>query len=491
MIADDTIAAISTAPGVGAIAIVRFSGPDAWTIAQKIFSPRVFSESAKNEKNWIPKSHLATIGYIRKPDSEQYIDEVVLIAYQGPNSYTGEDLVEINCHGSPIVTREILTLALQNGARLAQKGEFTKRGFLSGRLDLTQAEAVLDIIHSKTERQSHLALSALKGHLGEEIKAVRRRLLELTTRIVAGIDFPEEVGELDVSDIEAVTDQAIERLESLARTARSGRYLREGLKLAIVGRPNAGKSSLLNALLNFERAIVTDVPGTTRDSIEEPVDVNGVPVILIDTAGVRATEDAVEQIGIERTKKAIDEAELVVFLIDGQKGIGHEEEVIAEKLLESGRSFLPVVNKSDLLTGAQSAGLLLNFSDSTDANSGSESSAKMAAALASPICAAAPLKISARSGSGLDDLKGCIESWALADSSLQELGGSLNQRQGELCHKSLDFLKALKQAASSGLPQDCLVTDLRSALGALDELSGDSVTEEVITEVFANFCIGK
>jgi tRNA modification GTPase len=475
MLPDDTIAAISTAPGVGAIAIVRLSGPSALTIAQKIFFPRSFLENGKIEK-WLPKSHQATIGYIRKPDSDQYVDEVVLIPYQGPNSYTGEDLVEINCHGSPIVTREILNLALENGARLAQKGEFTKRGFLSGRLDLTQAEAVLDLIHSKTERQSHLALSALKGQLGEEIKAVRARLLELTTRLVAGIDFPEEVGELDLSDIETIVSESMTRLESLARTARSGRYLREGLKLAIVGRPNAGKSSLLNALLNFERAIVTDVPGTTRDSIEEPVDINGVPVILIDTAGMRATQDAVEQIGIGRSKRAVGEAELVVFLIDGEKGTGEEEEVIAQILSECSRSFLPVINKCDLIPGG-------DFQLSPGP--------QLASALAAGICASAPIKISASLALGLDDLKRLIERWALSDLSLQELGGSLNQRQGELCLKSLDCLKELKMAAASGLPQDCLVTDLRGALDALDELSGESVTEEVISEVFANFCIGK
>ena len=475
MLQDETIAAISTANGVGAIAIVRLSGPLAFAIAQKIFFPRSFLQRAPNEK-WLPKSHQATIGYIRKTDDQQYVDEVVLIPYQGPNSYTGEDLVEINCHGSPIVTREILTLALQCGARLAQKGEFTKRGFLSGRIDLTQAEAVLDLIHSKTERQSHLALSALKGQLGEEIKDVRLKLRELTTRLVAGIDFPEEVGELDLSDIQKITDESIARLETLAKTARSGRYLREGLKLAIVGRPNAGKSSLLNALLNFERAIVTDVPGTTRDSIEEPVDVNGVPVILIDTAGVRATEDTIEQIGIERSKKAIDEAELVVFLIDGQKGAGAEEEVIAQILLTAGKSFLPLINKSDLMAGDNfnlAAGDLLTQ------------------ALSKEMCAHEPLKISASRGDGLEDLKQLIERWALSDQSLQELGGSLNQRQGELCLKSIDSLKGLKIAAQSGLPQDCLVTDLRGALDALDEISGEAVTEEVISQVFANFCIGK
>jgi tRNA modification GTPase len=261
MLIDDTIAAISTPSGVGAIAIVRLSGPDAFLIAQKIFVARKKNSenNFSSDKNWQPKSHQASIGYIQDPMTHHYLDEVVLIPYQGPNSYTGEDLVEINCHGSPIVTREILSILLSEGARLAERGEFTKRGYLAGRLDLTQAEAVLDLIHSKTEKQSQLALTVLTGHLGDEIKAVRARLVELLTRIIAGIDFPEEVGELDLTDIEKVTSECLSRVNVLAKTARSGRFLREGLKLAIVGRPNAGKSSLLNRLLNFERAIVTDI----------------------------------------------------------------------------------------------------------------------------------------------------------------------------------------------------------------------------------------
>ncbi|MBP9092671.1 tRNA uridine-5-carboxymethylaminomethyl(34) synthesis GTPase MnmE [bacterium] len=494
---DDTICALSTAPGVGAIAIVRLSGPEAFSIVQKIFLPRL--SQAKNSSikpdptppqlsaahDWQPKSHQATIGYIVQANQE-LVDEVVLIPYKGPNSYTGEDMVEINCHGSPIVTREILNLALQLGARLAQAGEFTKRGFLAGRIDLTQAEAVLDLIHSKTERQSRLALTVLKGQLGEEIKAVRSKLMELLTRIVAGIDFPEEVGDLPTDDIESITHDCIERLNQLAKTARSGRYLREGLKLAIVGRPNAGKSSLLNQMLNFERAIVTDIPGTTRDSIEEPIDVNGIPVILIDTAGVRVTEDAVEKIGIARTSKAIEASDLVVFLLDLSQGIGVEEEVIAAKLIEFERPYLIVKNKVDLKDKPDQASLQTKESP----HSKEEQILKVLATERAPVQAQA-IDISARYGNGLGQLKAAIEEWALAGSPLQELGGSLNQRQGQLCLRALESLNYLKDSVRAGLPHDCLGTDLRQAVDALDEISGVAVTEEVITEVFANFCIGK
>lgn len=503
---DDTICALSTAPGVGAIAIVRLSGPEAFSIVQKIFLPRLpeakksslkpdpISPQLSAAHDWQPKSHQATIGYIVQENQgkQELVDEVVLIPYKGPNSYTGEDMVEINCHGSPIVTREILNLALQLGARLAQAGEFTKRGFLAGRIDLTQAEAVLDLIHSKTERQSRLALTVLKGQLGEEIKAVRSKLMELLTRIVAGIDFPEEVGDLPTDDIESITNDCMARLNQLAKTARSGRYLREGLKLAIVGRPNAGKSSLLNQMLNFERAIVTDIPGTTRDSIEEPVDVNGIPVILIDTAGVRVTEDAVEKIGIARTSKAIEAADLVVFLLDLSQGIGVEEEVIAAKLIEFERPYLVVKNKVDLTNKVELKDkpdhASLPTKDSTQTKE--EQTLESLAAERAPVTAQ-PIDISARFGHGLEQLKAAIEEWALAGSPLQELGGSLNQRQGQLCLRALESLTYLKDSVKAGLPHDCLGTDLRQAVDALDEISGVAVTEEVITEVFANFCIGK
>ncbi len=455
----------------------------------KISSSSSLSASALGD--WQPKSHQATIGYIvqEKLGITEPVDEVVLIPYKGPNSYTGEDMVEINCHGSPIVTREILNLALAHGARLAQAGEFTKRGFLAGRIDLTQAEAVLDLIHSKTERQSRLALSVLKGQLGEEIKAVRSKLMELLTRIVAGIDFPEEVGDLATDDIESITHDCMARLDQLAKTSRSGRYLREGLKLAIVGRPNAGKSSLLNQMLNFERAIVTDIPGTTRDSIEEPVDVNGIPVILIDTAGVRVTEDAVEKIGIARTSKAIEASDLVVFLLDLSQGVGEEEEVIAAKLIEFERPYLVVKNKVDLKNKAESE----NQQNQQNEQEVENAEVPMLQNLAETKPAVQPqaIEISARYGNGLELLKAAIEEWALAGSPLQELGGSLNQRQGQLCLRALESLTYLKDSVKAGLPHDCLGTDLRQAVDALDEISGVAVTEEVITEVFANFCIGK
>jgi tRNA modification GTPase len=480
MFDEDTITAISTAPGVGAIAIVRVSGQRAFAILGEIFSERKNKTTVSDSKNnFVPESHRAYIGYIKDPSgaldplgADKIIDEVVVVTYRGPNTYTGEDLVEINCHGSPVVTREILNLVMTRGARLAEKGEFTKRGFLAGRLDLTQAEAVLDVIHCKTERQSHLALSVLQGHLGKRIKEIRSRLMELYTRIVAGIDFPEEVGDLDLADLEPIINESLDELKDLAQTARSGRFLREGLKLAIIGRPNAGKSSLLNRLLNFERAIVTDIPGTTRDSIEEPVDIRGIPVVVIDTAGLRETEDLVEKIGIERTTRSAEEADLTCILLDGtETGPLGEESLMAERLKELARPYFVAVNKCDLLDEKAIAKI--------------KEEKIIAGSLGDPII------ISALSGEGIEALKDVIENFALFDNSRKEISASLNERQGALCLKSVEALSRLAESAQAGLPQDCLASDLRLAVDALDAISGQVVTEEILTEVFANFCIGK
>lgn len=453
---DETIAAISTAPGVGAIAVVRASGKNALEIAKKIFrSGGGTVEVAQFKPNF------ATHGYIVDPKSGDTIDEVVLTAFQAPHTYTGEDLVEISCHGGPVVTAEILALLLTNGARLARPGEFTQRAFMAGKIDLTQAEAVLDIIQAKTMRQGRRALSALGGSLGERIRAVRNDLLELLTRIVAGIDFPEEIGDAPEPEVEKVIAGALQHLDELAKTARTGRYLRDGLKVAIVGRPNAGKSSLLNRLLQFERAIVTDIPGTTRDSLEEMLDINGIPIVLIDTAGIRHTEDQVEQIGIERSKKAIVESDLALFVLDVTQGWGQPDVQIAELL--TGKPYILIWNKNDVPAKHE----LYQLNDSI-----------------------ASIKISAITGENIDKLTAAIESFVFGDQSLRE-GPSLNARQAELCLKAAAALRLVESTLQAGYPQDCLATDLKTAVDALSEISGQSVSEEVITQVFATFCIGK
>ncbi len=452
----DTISAISTPPGSGAIAIVRISGPLATEIAQKIFSS---SQDALLPVNLKGNSHKAMHGFILQPQTQICVDDVVLIPYKEPASYTGEDLVEINCHGSPVIAREILELILSLGARLARPGEFTQRAYLSGKMDLTQAEAVMDLIQSKTKSQSRQAQAALSGQIGSKISNVRSDLVELLTRITAGIDFPEEVGEVPLDDLERIVVDSKARLTSLAQTMRAGRFLREGLRVSIVGQPNVGKSSLLNQFLKFERAIVTEIPGTTRDSIEELVELAGVPVLLVDTAGIRNTQDRVEQIGIDRTVASIEQADLVLFMIDGSKEFDHIDQKIESMIAE--KPFIMVKNKIDL----------------------GEAKNKM------PEDAIDQISISAKSGEGMDQLGECLARFVFSGS--QDKGASVNERQGELCLKALQSLVLLERAVSDDFPQDCLATDLKEAIIALSQACGTEVSEEVITQVFARFCIGK
>ncbi|CAN5422707.1 tRNA uridine-5-carboxymethylaminomethyl(34) synthesis GTPase MnmE [soil metagenome] len=461
MNSEETIAAISTAPGTAAIAIVRMTGPEAWTIAGKFFCSKTNKPLSDSFK-----SHLSMHGFVRDSASDQIVDEVVVIPYKGPNSYTGEDLVEINCHGGQIVTSEILSLCLAHGARLARQGEFTQRAYLNGRMDLTQAEAVLDVIQAKTGLQSRFAVSALKGELGGQIERVRVSLVELLSRIVAGLDFPEEVGDMPLDDLEKIVQDAVADLQVLLSTARSGRFLREGLRVAIAGKPNAGKSSLLNQLLKFERAIVTDVPGTTRDSLEELLDMNGIPVLLIDTAGIRATEDQVEKIGIERTQKAIAQSDLVLLVTDVLTGWTKDDKLVLD--LVADRPHIILANKVDLVPDFQ-------FSDNYLSNSQ----------------CLARIPISAKDGSGMTELSEAVELWVFNDQQLKDAGGSLNARQGELCERTLRSLALVQETAANNMPQDCLATDLKMAIDSLYEMSGEMVSEAIITNVFAKFCIGK
>lgn len=458
---DETIAAISTAPGTGAIAIVRMTGPEAWTITGKFFC----SKSKKPLFDSL-KSHVAMHGFVNDSSTDQIVDEVVVIPYKGPNSYTGEDLVEINCHGGQIVTSEILSLCLAHGARLARQGEFTQRAYLNGRMDLTQAEAVLDVIQAKTGLQSRFAVSALKGELGGQIEKVRVSLVELLSRIVAGLDFPEEVGDMPLDDLEKIVEEAGKDLQVLLTTARSGRFLREGVRVAIAGKPNAGKSSLLNQLLKFERAIVTDVPGTTRDSLEELLDLNGIPVLLIDTAGIRATDDQVEKIGIERTQKAIAQSDLVLLVTDVLTGWTDDDQLVLD--LVDDRPHIILANKVDLAPE-------FDFSDKYLSNNQ----------------CLARIPISAKTGSGIAALGDAVERWVFNDQQLRDSGGSLNARQGELCERALRSLALVQETAANNMPQDCLATDLKMAIDSLYEMSGEMVSEAIITNVFAKFCIGK
>lgn len=465
---EDTIAAISTTPGPSAIAVLRLSGKSAEKILQKIFSasPNFQSEKLIGEVPLL-KSHFAKHGYIYDPSTKDIVDEVVVTFFKGPQTYTGEDLVEISCHGGSLICHEMLALLIREGARLSRRGEFTERAFLNGKMDLTQAESVLDVIQAKTARQGRMAVSALTGRLGKQIDLVRANLINVQTRVVAGIDFPEEIGDAPEPEIEAVVKKSRADLFELARSARAGKFLREGLKLALVGRPNAGKSSLLNQLLKFERAIVTEIPGTTRDSIEEILDLNGIPVTLIDTAGIRHTDDRVEQIGIERSRKAIEESDLIVLLVDLQEGWSEQEDNIVA--ISEGKPLLIAGNKMDL-------------AKASDGENGFYPDRLTSASVAA-------LRISASTGENIKELTSKIEDWVYKDANRD--APSLNIRQSALCSKAVDCLSNVLDTVAAGMPQDCIASDLKIAIDALSEISGNAVSEEIISEVFAKFCIGK
>ncbi len=473
----DTIAAISTTPGPGAISVLRLSGKNAEKILQKIFSKRAdLNSEISNVEVPLIKSHFAKHGYIYDPSTKDIIDEVLVIFYRAPNSYTGEDLVEISCHGGPIICNELLALLVREGARLARPGEFTERAFVNGKMDLTQAESVMDIIQAKTAKQGRKSVSTLTGRLGSQINSCRSELMNLQTRIVAGIDFPEEIGDAPEPEIEHVVKGVLEKLKMLASSARAGKFLREGLKLALVGRPNAGKSSLLNQLLKFERAIVTEIPGTTRDSIEEILDLEGIPVTLIDTAGIRHTQDRVEQIGIERSKRAIEESDLVLLLLDLMEGFAEPEKQILA--YAEGKPVLLVGNKVDLIEAD------LNFNSCLSEIREKISSNLMTTELVSSVL------ISANTGKNLNELSKVIEDWVYKD-MIERDAPSLNMRQSALCTKAAVCLVNVLETLNAEMPQDCIASDLKIAIDALSEISGETVSEEIISEVFARFCIGK
>ncbi|HHW49137.1 MAG TPA: tRNA uridine-5-carboxymethylaminomethyl(34) synthesis GTPase MnmE, partial [Clostridiaceae bacterium] len=340
MFENDTIAAISTPLGTGGIGIIRISGDDAFKIAEKIF---------KGKKDFGSiKSHTINYGKIVDPESGETVDEALLTKMEKPNTFTREDVVEINCHGGIVVLRRILALVLKEGARLAEPGEFTKRAFLNGRIDLSQAEAVIDLINSKTDESSKAAINQLEGKLSGKLKEIRNKLIELIAHIEVTVDYPEH-------DIEEITAEMVYKevreirgmLEKLLKSFERGRIIREGLKIVIVGKPNVGKSSLLNELAGKNKAIVTDIPGTTRDIIEEYINIKGIPVKIIDTAGIRETEDIVEKIGVDRAAEAIESADLVLMVLDAHEGIQHEDMAIIEKIKD--KKHIIIVNKIDLV----------------------------------------------------------------------------------------------------------------------------------------------
>mgnify|MGYP003588829982 FL=1 len=459
--AEDTISAIVTAPGEAGVGIVRVSGPLAQNVGEALF------RSASGRKLAELPSHYASYGKVVNPVDGAMVDEVLLLVMRAPHSYTREDVVEIQCHGSHVSLRRILALTLSCGARLAEPGEFTKRAFLNGRLDLTQAEAVMDVIRAKTEASLRLAVRHLEGGLAAAIRAERERLLALIAHIEALLDYPEEEIE-EVSAQQAADGAALAaaKLQHLLDTADQGKVLREGLATVILGKPNVGKSSLLNALVRTQRAIVTDVPGTTRDVIAEYVNLRGVPLRIIDTAGIRETEDIVEKLGVERSRQMLEEADLVLVLLDTSRPLSTEDKEVLT------------------LLGAQKSLVLLNKSDLPPLWGEEE------------IRTLAPqqqvLRISLAAASGLKELEEAIVQQVYCGAASQGEGLlAVNVRQEALLQQAVRHLQEVGVAAAAGMPLDCLSIDLRAAWTLLGEITGDTVGEDMITEIFSRFCIGK
>ena len=459
--AEDTISAIVTAPGEAGVGIVRVSGPLAQNVGEALFC------SASGRKLAELPSHYASYGKVVNPVDGAMVDEVLLLVMRAPHSYTREDVVEIQCHGSHVSLRRILALTLSCGARLAEPGEFTKRAFLNGRLDLTQAEAVMDVIRAKTEASLRLAVRHLEGGLAAAIRAERERLLALIAHIEALLDYPEEEIE-EVSARQAADGAALAaaKLQHLLDTADQGKVLREGLATVILGKPNVGKSSLLNALVRTQRAIVTDVPGTTRDVIEEYVNLRGVPLRIIDTAGIRETEDIVEKLGVERSRQMLEEADLVLVLLDTSRPLSTEDKEVLT------------------LLGAQKSLVLLNKSDLPPLWGEEE------------IRTLAPgqqvLRISLAAASGLEELEEAIVQQVYCGAASQGEGLlAVNVRQEALLQQAVRHLQEVGVAAAAGMPLDCLSIDLRAAWTLVGEINGDTVGEDMITEIFSRFCIGK
>lgn len=462
MFTDDTIAAISTPLGEGGIGIVRLSGKDSIKIAERIFM-------SKNKSIKDSQSYRVLYGYIKDPSTGNKIDEVLATVMRAPHSYTREDVIEINCHGGMVTLRKTLELVLKQGARLADPGEFTKRAFLNGRIDLIQAEAVLDLIRSKTDESRRIAIEQLQGGLSEKVTVLRDRLTELCAHVEAYIDFPED--EIETASKQEMLDsmKEIERkLKKLLSTYNEARFFREGLSTAIVGRPNVGKSSLLNALLQKDRAIVTEIPGTTRDVIEEYLNINGLPLRIMDTAGIRAVQDIAEKEGVRRSLQSIENADLVIPIFDSSEPLKDEDFKVMEKI--KGKNVIVVMNKCDLPAVVYKVEL-----NSCLAPNNTNI-----------------MSISATRGDGLEELKERIFNTCLKDWKEEREGVVVTN----LRHKiSIENAKVSLERAITGLienqPLDIFAFELRDSLDRLGEIVGAVTTEDILNKIFNDFCIGK
>ncbi len=461
MYVEDTIAAISTPPGVGGIGIIRVSGKDAITIVDKIFiSPR------QKKLNKV-KTHTIHYGNIYNIKNDHIIDEVLISVMKKPKTYTKEDIVEINCHGGIVSTKNVLEEVLKAGARIAEAGEFTKRAFLNGRVDLIQAEAIIDIINSKTNVELESAVNQLEGSLSNKIFDIRNQLVNLAAHLQAAVDFPEEdIEELNEDKLKEVLLKINDKIENLINTADMGKIIRNGLSTAIIGKPNVGKSSLLNSLVRDKRAIVTEVAGTTRDIIEEYVNIHGVPLKIIDTAGIRETDDLVEKIGVKKSKEAIDQADLVILLLDGSEPLNTNDKYIID--IVKYKKTIVLINKTDLEEKIEYEYIKEVFEDNV------------------------LLNISVKEGIGLQQLENTIKEMFIGgEVTINDNAIITNIRHKDSLIKANENINNSLSALKIGMPIDMVSIDISNAIEYLGEIVGLTVSEEIIDQIFKQFCLGK
>ena len=454
-----TIAAIGTALSNSGISIIRISGKDSLSIINKIFKT-----NHEIEPNTI------VFGKILK--NNEFIDNVLLSYFKAPHSYTGEDVCEINCHGGTQITRQILEIVLENGARLAEPGEFSKRAFLNGKMDLSQAEAVINLINAKTQTETRIAAKNLEGNLSKKIRELREELVELMAKIEVSVDYPEyDYEEVEPDSIVNLLDKKINEINNILKTYEHGKYIKNGVNVAILGKPNVGKSSLLNNLANYDKAIVTDIPGTTRDIVEETINLGDIVLNISDTAGIRDTDDIIEKIGVEKSLKILEEMDLVIYIINGQDGISKEDFEILSKIQNKGLKYILAINKIDVAQKDVLNAILKEIKQNKLND---------------------PVFISVQENEGIENLKN--EIIKLFNSNDLDYVHELiitNERHKNLLKKSVDYLYDAKKEISLGQPIDIVSIYVKKATKTLGEIIGADVTEDIISKIFEKFCLGK
>ena len=457
-----TIASISTAPGIGGIGIIRMSGENCFEVLEKIFEPK------NKQKIEDIKGYTIKYGIIKDTmNNDQAVDEVLVSYFKAPKSYTAENMCEINSHGGNVVVRKILDLCLKNGAELAEPGEFTKRAFLNGRIDLLQAESVIDIIDAKSEKEAKAGINQLEGYLSKEIKKIKQEIMDVMVNLEVSIDYPEyDTPEVTKNHINQMLSSVEKKLQTLEDSFEEGRLVKEGIKTALIGKPNAGKSSLLNAILKENRAIVTEYEGTTRDTIEEFVKIKGIPITFIDTAGIRNAKDEVEKIGIEKSREIAKNADLLIAIFDTSRELSEEDREILD--LIKGKTAIIILNKTDLKPV---------ISSNLDEFRNSE---------------ATVIKISAMTGDGVEELKEKITELFNLNKIDTDNGVMItNVRHKNLINKAIEAIHEAQKTMKDQMPIDIVAINIKNILENLNIITGEEVSEEIIDEIFSRFCLGK